>query len=121
MEARLIARMWHGVVPVEKADGYSNYLADSDRGVRAYQAIRGNRGVSLLRRAEGNLVHFLLISFWDSESAIREYAGPDIDRAQYFEYDRECLLEPEPHVQHYEVVVESSKGDGCRPLRDLSP
>ena len=113
--------MWHGVVPVEKADGYSNYLADSERGVRAYQAIRGNRGVSLLRRAEGNLVHFLLISFWDSESAIREYAGPDIDRAQYFEYDRECLLEPEPHVQHYEVVVESSKGDGCRPLRDLSP
>ena len=117
----MIARVWHGVVPVEKADGYARYLADSDRGVGAYRAIRGNRGVSLMRRAEGNLVHFLLISFWDSESAIREYAGPDIDRAQYFEYDRECLLDPELSVTHYEVVVESSKGDGCRPLRDLSP
>ena len=117
----MIARVWHGVVPVEKADAYSDYLADSDRGVRGYQAIRGNRGVSLMRRAEGTFVHFLLISFWDSESAIREYAGPDIDRAQYFEYDRECLLDPEPTVAHYTVVAETFKGDGCRPLRDLSP
>jgi heme-degrading monooxygenase HmoA len=100
----LIARLWHGVVPVEKADGYSRYLADSDRGVRAYRAIRGNRGVTLLRRAEGDRVHFLLISLWDSEAAIREYTDPDIDRAQYFEYDRECLLEPEPNVTRYEVV-----------------
>jgi heme-degrading monooxygenase HmoA len=53
---------------------------------------------------EGDRVHFLLISFWESEAAIREYAGPDIDRAQYFDYDRECLLEPEPNVTHYEVV-----------------
>ena len=52
----------------------------------------------------GNRVHYLLISFWDSEAAIREYTGPDIDRAQYFEYDRECLVEPEPTVTHYEVV-----------------
>jgi heme-degrading monooxygenase HmoA len=117
----MIARVWHGVVPVEKADGYARYLAESDRGVRAYQTIRGNRGVSLMRRAEGNLVHFLLISFWESEAAIREYAGPDIDRAQYFEYDRECLREPEPTVIHYDVVARPSKGDGCRPLRDLSP
>ena len=100
----MIARVWHGVVPLEKADGYFGYLADSDLGVRAYQAIPGNRGTSLLRRTEGNRVHFLLISFWDSEAAIREYTGPDIDRAQYFEYDRECLVEPEPTVAHYEVV-----------------
>jgi heme-degrading monooxygenase HmoA len=101
----VIARVWHGVVPLEKANGYSRYLADSELGVRAYQAIPGNRGVSLLRRVEDDRVHFLLISFWDSEAAIREYAGPDIERAQLFEYDRECLLEPEPAVAHYEVVV----------------
>jgi heme-degrading monooxygenase HmoA len=100
----MIARMWHGVVPVEKADCYARYLADSDLGVRAYQAICGNRGVSLLRRVEGNRIHFLLISFWDSEAAVREYTGPDIERARYFEYDLECLVEPEETVTHYEVV-----------------
>jgi hypothetical protein len=24
---------------------------------------------------------------------------------QYFEYDRECLLDPEPNVTHYEVML----------------
>ena len=52
----MIARVWHGVVPVEKAEGYGRYLADSELGVRAYRAIRGNRGVSLLRRSAGDRV-----------------------------------------------------------------
>lgn len=101
----MIARVWHGVVPVEKAEGYASYLADSERGVSDYERLPGNRGAWLLRRAEGERVHFLLISLWDSRKAIEAYAGPDIDRAQYFPYDRECLLDPEPNVAHYEVLA----------------
>ena len=101
----MIARVWHGVVPLAKADGYGTYLSDSDRGVRDYQRLPGNRGVCLLRRVQGDRVHFLLMSFWDSRGAIEAYAGPDIDRAQYFPYDRECLLDPEPNVTHYEVLI----------------
>lgn len=101
----MIARVWHGVVPNEKAEGYSKYLRDSDLGVSAYQEIHGNRGVALLRRSDGPRVHFLLISYWDSAEAIREYTGPDMDRAQYFPYDLECLIDPEPNVAHYEVLV----------------
>jgi heme-degrading monooxygenase HmoA len=106
----MIARVWHGAVPVEKADGYSEYLAHSDLGVPAYQAIRGNRGVLLLRRVDGELVHFLLISLWESAEAIREYTGPDIERACYFRYDLECLVEPEPKVSHYEVLSGAESG-----------
>lgn len=101
----MIARVWQGVVPRDKADGYGEYLAASDRGVRDYERVPGNRGVCLMRRAEGDCVRFLLISFWDSREAIAAYAGADIDRAQYFPYDRECLLEPDPNVAHYEVMV----------------
>lgn len=101
----MIARVWQGVVPLEKADGYGEYLADSDRGVRDYERVPGNRGVCLMRRAEGGRVRFLLISFWDSRAAIAAYAGADIDRAQYFPYDRECLVDPDPNVAHYEVMV----------------
>ena len=101
----MIARVWHGVVPLEKAEGYGRYLAESDRGVRDYRRIPGNRGVTLLRRVQGDRVHFLLISCWESRDAIAAYAGPDIDRAQYFEYDRECLVDPEPEVVHYEVLI----------------
>ena len=109
----MIARVWHGVVPVEKAHGYGRYLADSDRGIPGYRAIPGNRGARLLRRADGDRVHFLLISFWESETAIRAYAGPDIDRARYFEYDLECLEDPEPTVSHYEVVAGPGFGEAA--------
>jgi heme-degrading monooxygenase HmoA len=101
----MIARVWHGVVPLTKAEGYSKYLSDSELGVDAYRKVPGNRGAGLLRRVQGDRVHFLLISYWDSRAAIERYAGPDIERAQYFAYDRECLLEPEAQVAHYEVLV----------------
>lgn len=101
----MIARVWHGVVPQAKADGYAEYLSDSDLGVRDYQRTPGNRGACLLRRVQGDGVHFLLISFWESREAIQAYSGPDIERARYHPYDRECLVEPEPNVTHYEVLV----------------
>ncbi len=101
----MIARVWHGVVPLEKADGYGEYLRGSDLGVRDYRRTPGNRGAWLFRRVEGDRAHFLLISLWESREAIKAYAGPDIERARYFPYDRECLVDPDSHVTHYEVLV----------------
>lgn len=107
----MIARVWHGVVPLAKADGYGRYLTASDRGVQDYERLPGSRGVLLMRRVEGDRVHFQLVSLWDSREAIVAYAGPDIERARYFAYDRECLLEPEPNVAHYDVLVARGTGD----------
>jgi hypothetical protein len=101
----MIARVWHGVVPGAKADAYGRYLADSDRGIPDYGSTPGNRGATLLRRDEGDLVHFTLISLWESRAAIVAYAGAEIDKAQYFPFDLECLVDLEPHVLHHEVVA----------------
>ena len=106
----MIARLWHGVVPVDKADAYGKYLADSDLGVRDYQQTPGNRGVCLFRRPEGDRVHFLLISLWESRESIKAYAGADIEQARYFPFDLECLIGPEPRVDHYEVMVAAVPG-----------
>ena len=73
--------------------------------MRDYQRLPGNQGAYLLERPEGDRVQFLLISFWDSREAIQGYAGPDIEKAQYFPYDLECLIDPQPNVAHYEVVA----------------
>ncbi len=99
----MIARVWHGVVRDEKADDYTQYLTGF--GLQDYQAVPGNCGVQLLRRSEGVHVHLLLLSFWSSREAIEAYAGPDIERAHYYPYDLECLVDPEPRVAHYEVVA----------------
>ena len=66
---------------------------------------RRNRGVYALElRIEGGRVHFLMVSFWESMSAIKGFAGSDPERATYYPEDDEFLLDFEPSVAHYEVV-----------------
>ena len=98
----LIARVWHGVVPSERAEAYTAYLRRT--GVKDCRATPGNRGVHVLRRTVGDTTHFLFISLWDSLDAIRAFAGDDIDRARYYPEDRTYLLEVEPTVTHHEAV-----------------
>jgi heme-degrading monooxygenase HmoA len=100
----MIARLWHGMTKAEHSDEYLEFLHKS--GIPDYRGTSGNRGVSVLRRTEGNRSHFLLISYWDSYEAIRAFAGDEIDNARYYPEDKRWLLEFEPHVIHYDVAVE---------------
>jgi len=98
----MIARVWRGVVPAEKAGAYFRYLVDF--GFRDYRTHPGSRAVHLLRQTGEAQVCFLLLSFWTSRQAIVAYAGSDIDQAHYYAYDLECLIDPPAHVEHYEVL-----------------
>ncbi len=99
----MIARTWHGTTPASKADAYAAFLQRT--GVKDYCATQGNRGVFMLRSVSGDRADFLLISLWDDFDAIRRFAGPDVEKAFYYPEDREFLLEFEPTVHHYEVLV----------------
>ena len=57
-----------------------------------------------MRRVEGESAHFLFVSFWESEEAIRRFAGDEIERARYYPEDASYLLELELDVAHYEVI-----------------
>jgi heme-degrading monooxygenase HmoA len=48
-------------------------------------------------------VEFLTLSFWDSEDAIRGFAGEDIGKAVFYPEDDSYLVDREERVQHYEV------------------
>jgi len=96
-----IARVWGGIVSIEKSEAYFRYLTDF--GFRDYQTYAGNRGIHLLRRRESARMQFLLLSFWESRQAIAAYAGADFAKAHYYAYDLECLIEPPLNVEHYEV------------------
>jgi heme-degrading monooxygenase HmoA len=100
----MIARIWHGVTAADKSDEYLAYL--NKTGVPDYRATEGNQGVYVLRRTEGNKAHFLLLSLWQSRDAIVKFAGPDMERARYYPEDKAYLLEFEPTVTHYEVLVQ---------------
>jgi heme-degrading monooxygenase HmoA len=44
-----------------------------------------------------------IISFWESEEAIRKFAGEDINKARYYPEDSKFLLELTPELRHYNV------------------
>lgn len=98
----MIARIWHGRVPSGRSEAYYAYLLRT--GLRDYASTKGNRGVFVLRRTDGDVTHFLLTTFWDSYEAIIAFAGPDYTQARYYPEDDDFLLEREPFVTHYEVL-----------------
>jgi heme-degrading monooxygenase HmoA len=99
----MIARIWHGVTAAAKSDEYLDYLRAT--GVPDYRATEGNRGVYVLRRIEGERAHFLTVSLWESIDEIKGFAGSDPEKARYYPGDEEFLLDFEPTVAHYEVLV----------------
>jgi heme-degrading monooxygenase HmoA len=99
----MIARTWHGVTDASKANEYLDYLKKT--GVAEYRQTQGNRGVYVLQRVDGDRVHFLLLTLWESEDAIKTFAGSDIEKAKYYPEDEKFLLEFEPTVTHYEVLI----------------
>jgi heme-degrading monooxygenase HmoA len=105
-EDGLIARLWHGRVPVNKADRYREFL--NQRAIPDYQSISGNISVHILERKEGQIVHFVTLTFWENMEAIKSFSGNDPEKAKYYPEDVDYLLEFEPNVIHYDVVGNSS-------------
>jgi heme-degrading monooxygenase HmoA len=98
----MIARLWHGRVPAAKAAAYREFL--NRRAIPDYQSVPGNLGVHILERPDGEVAHFVTLTFWSDMNAIRAFAGDDVERAKYYPEDRDFLLEFEPTVTHYTVV-----------------
>jgi len=101
----MIVRMWHGRVPSIKAKEYRAFL--NKRAIPDYQAVAGNLSVHILERVEGDITHFITLTFWRNMDSIKAFAGEDAEVARYYPEDEEFLLEFEPKVVHYEVVGQS--------------
>lgn len=97
----MIVRVWHGRTPIAKADAYTAFL--DQRAMPDYRGTPGNLGAQVLRRDEGDVAHFLTLSYWENEDAIRAFAGNEPLAAKYYPEDEGFLLELEPQVTHYEV------------------
>lgn len=98
----MIARRWHGRVPAAKADEYLSLMKDV--GLADYRSTEGNRGAWCLHRHDGDIVHVEMFTLWDDEQAIGRFAGADLLKAKYYEFDPNYLLELEPEVVQFEVI-----------------
>jgi heme-degrading monooxygenase HmoA len=105
----MIARIWHGQTTSAKADAYvTEYFPQT--GLADYQATEGNLGVVVLRKDRNGEADFLMLTLWESEDAIRKFAGDDMDQARYYPQDRNYFDVMEPNVAHYEVLIQRIKG-----------
>jgi heme-degrading monooxygenase HmoA len=93
--------MWHGKTPTAKADEYLAFL--QRRALPDYRGTPGNLAAYILRRADGDITHFITLTHWVSLRAIEAFAGADIAHAKYYAEDSNYLLEFEPTVEHSEI------------------
>jgi heme-degrading monooxygenase HmoA len=98
----MIARSWSGAVRRADADEYARYI--SETGFAEYGRTPGNRGAWMLRRDDGDRTEFITLSLWESEDAIRAFAGEDIEAAVLYPEDERYLIDGKSTVSHYEVV-----------------
>jgi heme-degrading monooxygenase HmoA len=98
----MIARRWHGRVPAAKADEYLKLTEDV--GLADYRRTPGHIDSWCFHRREGDIVHVETLSFWESLEAIRGFAGDELTKAKYYDFDPDFLLELEPEVTHFEVI-----------------
>lgn len=97
----MIARTWTGTVRRADADEYADYIRET--GFAEYASTPGNRGAWMLRRDDGETTEFITLSLWESEDAIRAFAGDDIEAAVLYSEDERYLIE-HGGVSHYELV-----------------
>jgi heme-degrading monooxygenase HmoA len=102
----MIVRLWKGRARPESADAYQRHVATTVfpklNGLDGY--IRGR----VLRRDVAGHVEFLVVTEWASLRAIEAFAGVTPDRAVVEPAARAVLADFDAHVEHFEVVEESS-------------
>ncbi len=97
----MIARMWTALVPKEKAARYLELMAQV--ALPDYRAVEGNQGAWRLSRDLGDLVEVRMLTFWRDMEAIGAFAGAEVARAKYYDFDADFLVDPPETVDHFEM------------------
>ena len=96
----MIVRIWHGRTKTSDAEAYREFVIAT--GITDYKSVKGNLGAQVWQRQEGDITHIWTVSWWDSFESIKTFAGEDMEKAKYYEEDKDYLLEFEPSVMHGE-------------------
>jgi uncharacterized protein len=104
-EPGMILRMWKARSTVEKAGEYVQHA--SKKIFPALRAIEGHRGAYLLRRALDGAIELVVLTLWDSMTAVRRFAGAAPEKAIVGSEAKAILTSFDEHVTHFEVVAHS--------------
>jgi heme-degrading monooxygenase HmoA len=100
----VIVRAWSARATAEGAPAYAAHL--QDHVLPSTRQVDGYLGAQLLQRDGPDGVELLVLTFWRSLDAIRQFAGDDLESAVVADEAAAVLTSFENHVRHYELVVE---------------
>ncbi len=98
----MIVRVWRGWIDPSDEAAYVAYIAKT--GLASYRTTPGNRGAWIAVRSDGDRLEIVTTSLWETEEAIRAFAGEDIGRAVFYPEDDRFLIEREMTVGHYRLI-----------------
>lgn len=100
----MIARVWKGRTKIEHLEEYTEFM--KVRAIPDYEKTIGFVKLTFLRKTDSDFAYFNLITFWENLDVIKKFAGSDVDKAKYYEEDKNYLIEFPEKVTHYEVFAE---------------
>jgi heme-degrading monooxygenase HmoA len=100
----MIARIWNGSTRQADADRYVTHLRRHV--IPQLASIDGYRGIQVLRRQQVDGTEFIVMTLWESMTAIGDFTGPDTDAAVVAPEAQALLQTYDRHVTHYEVVAD---------------
>jgi hypothetical protein len=101
----MIVRIWRGVTKSADADRYLPYL--NQFVMPTYQIANGHEGLLVMEERQGELVQFLLLSFWASDQALASFVGADTSQVNLSPEEKSLLIAFESTARHYKVVYRS--------------
>jgi hypothetical protein len=90
----MIARHWTGLCERERALDYISHLENDT--FKSLLSIKGFVKASILKRDTEEGVEFLIITHWESVDAIRQFAGPDYEKAVVPPFVRDIMIKYDP-------------------------
>lgn len=100
----MVVRIWHGWTTEANADTYERLLRDEILPGIAAKGVEGYRQIQLLRRRlPSGEYEFTTIMWFDTWEAVREFAGPDYEKAYVPPRARAVLARFDEYSQHYEL------------------
>lgn len=100
----MIARVWKGQTKTEHSDIYTKIIEERD--IPDYRKTKGFVKLSFLKRTDDPFTYFELITFWEDLEAIKNFTGPDIEKAVFYKEDESYLVDFPGSVLHSEVFAE---------------
>jgi heme-degrading monooxygenase HmoA len=101
-KAFVISRQWCGLARPECADDYVAHLRAET--FPQLSKMTGFVDARILRRRTRGGVEFLIVTQWESLTAIQQFAGENVEHAVVPESVQAMMLDYDRTVRHYDVL-----------------